>query len=56
MSDYDKEQKSVDVPQHKRMAMGVPLDGQSLGNNKGSTQSDSESSSKGGLPEQKRDK
>ena len=54
MSDYDKEQKSVDVPQHKRIAMGVPLDGQSLGNNKGSTQSDSES--KGGLPEQKKDK
>jgi hypothetical protein len=25
----DKEQKSVTVPQHKRIAMGVPLNGQS---------------------------
>jgi hypothetical protein len=27
----DQEQKSINVPQHKRMAMGVPLNGQSLG-------------------------
>ena len=26
----EKEQKSVEVPQHKRIAMGVPLDGTKL--------------------------
>jgi hypothetical protein len=30
MSNYDKEQKSEFVKQHKRMAMGVPLNGQSM--------------------------
>jgi hypothetical protein len=26
----DKDQKSVNAPQHKRLAMGVPLNGQSM--------------------------
>lgn len=30
MSHYDKEQKSELANQHKRIAMGVPLNGQSL--------------------------
>ncbi len=30
MANYDQEQKSVLVKQHKRMAMGVPLNGQSM--------------------------
>jgi hypothetical protein len=30
MATSDQEQKSVNVPQHKRMAMGEKLDGQSL--------------------------
>jgi hypothetical protein len=30
MSTSDQEQKSVLVPQHKRMAMGEKLDGQSM--------------------------
>ena len=30
MSDYDKEQKGDLVQQHKRMAMGEKLDGQSM--------------------------
>jgi hypothetical protein len=34
MATSDQEQKSISVPQHKRMAMGVPIDGQSM---KGST-------------------
>jgi hypothetical protein len=34
MATSDQEQKSINVPQHKRMAMGVPIDGQSM---KGST-------------------
>jgi hypothetical protein len=33
----DNEQKSVEVPQHKRIAQGVPLDGTSMG---GKTQSE----------------
>jgi len=49
MSDYDKEQKSVEVPQHKRMAMGVPITGQTLENTGGKTESDSQSQPKGGL-------
>ena len=31
MATSDQEQKSVLVPQHKRMAMGAKLDGSSLG-------------------------
>jgi hypothetical protein len=27
----DKEQQSIDVPQHKRIAQGAPLDGTSMG-------------------------
>ena len=27
MATNDQAQKSIDVPQHKRIAMGVPLDG-----------------------------
>ena len=30
MATSDAEQKSVNVPQHKRMAMGVPITGQSM--------------------------
>jgi len=30
MATSDQEQKSVNVPQHKRMAMGEKLDGQSM--------------------------
>jgi len=29
MATSDQEQKSANVPQHKRIAMGVPLNGQS---------------------------
>ena len=54
MSDYDKEQKSVEVKQHKRMAMGVPLTGQSLTPTGGKTESDSQSQPKGGLSQAKK--
>ena len=30
MATSDQEQKSINVPQHKRMAMGEKLDGQSI--------------------------
>jgi hypothetical protein len=30
MATSDQEQKSINVPQHQRMAMGVPIDGQSM--------------------------
>jgi hypothetical protein len=30
MATSDTEQKSVNVPQHKRMAMGVPVTGQTM--------------------------
>lgn len=30
MATSDQEQKSVNVPQHKRIAMGAPINGQSL--------------------------
>lgn len=30
MSTSDQEQKSVLVPQHRRMAMGAPINGQSM--------------------------
>jgi len=30
MANSDAEQKSVNVPQHKRMAMGAPVTGQSM--------------------------
>jgi len=30
MATSDAEQKSVNVPQHKRMAMGAPVTGQSM--------------------------
>ncbi len=30
MATSDQEQKSVNVPQHKRMAMGAPITGQTL--------------------------
>ena len=47
MSDYDKEQKSELVKQHHRMAMGVPLDGQTLKSTQ--TESKTDSQPKGGL-------
>jgi hypothetical protein len=49
MSDYDKEQKTEFVPQHKRIAMGVPLDGQDMRPSSNKTESDSDSQPKGGL-------
>ena len=49
MSDYDKEQKSDLVKQHHRLAMGVPLNGQTLQPTGGKTESDSKSEPKGGL-------
>jgi hypothetical protein len=47
----DNEQKSVEVPQHKRIAQGVPLDGTSMG---GKTQS--EPKKQGGLAQAKQKK
>jgi hypothetical protein len=38
MASTDKEQKSIDVPLHKRLAMGEKLDGTSY-QSKGSTES-----------------
>lgn len=49
MSDYDKEQESEMVKQHKRMAMGVLLDGTSLQPKGQNTQSNNKSEQKGGL-------
>jgi hypothetical protein len=43
MSDYDKEQESVFVKQHKRIAIGVPLDGQTLETTGRKSQSDNQS-------------
>lgn len=54
MSDYDKEQKSGIVTQHKRMAMGVPITGQTLKQSDDKTNSDSKSKSKGGLSQVKK--
>lgn len=51
MSDYDKEQKSDLVKQHKRMAMGVPLTGQTMSSGKTETKMDSKQ--KGGLSQVK---
>jgi|TARA_R110000868_G_scaffold374984_1_gene639433 hypothetical protein len=48
MATSDQEQKSVLVPQHKRMAMGEKISGQSMQ----SKQSDSKS--KGGLSQAKK--
>lgn len=53
MSDYDKEQKSELVKQHHRLAMGVPLDGQTLKSTGEKTNSDSKSEPKGGLSQTK---
>lgn len=39
MATSDKEQKSVNVPQHKRMAMGEKLDGKSMQAKGGNRQS-----------------
>lgn len=50
MATSDKEQKGVNVRQHKRIAMGEKLDGTSMGS-KGSS---SGNSSKGGLPTSKK--
>ena len=46
MASADKEQKSIDVPMHKRLAMGEKLDGTSLQSKGGSTESKTKS---GGL-------
>jgi hypothetical protein len=50
MGTSDKEQKSVNVPMHKRLAMGEKLDGTSL-QPKGASQT---SKSKGGLSSAKK--
>jgi hypothetical protein len=47
MSNYDSEQKSELVKQHKRMAMGVPLTGQAM--TSGKTEPKTDSKPKGGL-------
>lgn len=36
MATSDQEQKSINVPQHKRLAMGVPLTGQTMQGNSNS--------------------
>lgn len=38
MATSDKDQQSVLVPQHKRLAQGAPINGQSMGGSAGSTQ------------------
>lgn len=50
MSDYDKEQKTEMVKQHKRLAMGVPLTGQAMQ----PTQKGSNNQPKGGLNQKKK--
>lgn len=55
MSDYDKEQKSIYTKQHKRMAMGVPIDGQTMKNGE-SGESKTQSQPKGGLQSAKEKK
>lgn len=50
MATSDKEQQSVLVPQHKRLAQGAPINGQSL-EPKGQSQS-----KQGGLSQAKRSK
>jgi hypothetical protein len=47
MATSDQEQKSVNVPQHKRIAMGEKLDGQSM-------QPKGGSEPKGALPSKKK--
>jgi hypothetical protein len=49
MATSDQEQKSVSVPQHKRMAMGAPVNGQSMQNG-----SNSKSPQKGALEQAKK--
>jgi hypothetical protein len=48
MATSDQEQKSINVPQHKRIAMGEKLDGQSM-QPKGSSQM-----TEGALPDKKK--
>lgn len=47
MASSDQEQKSINVPQHKRMAMGVPITGQSM-------QTKGDSKPQGGLSQAKK--
>ncbi len=54
MSHYDQEQKSILVKQHKRMAMGVPIDGQTMKN--GESGQKTKSQPKGGLQSAKEKK
>ena len=49
MATSDQEQKGINVPQHKRIAMGEKLDGTSLQPKSGS----SAQKSSGGLPQTK---
>jgi hypothetical protein len=53
MATSDQEQKSINVPQHKRMAMGEKLDGTSM-QSKGSSKSSNKSA--GGLSQVKKQK
>jgi hypothetical protein len=53
MATSDQEQKSINVPQHKRMAMGEKLDGTSM-QPKGGNKSTGKSS--GGLSQVKKQK
>jgi hypothetical protein len=50
MATSDQEQKSINVPQHKRMAMGEKIDGQSM-QSKGETNN---SKPQGGLSQAKK--
>ena len=45
----DKEQQSIDVRQHKRIAQGAPLDGTSMGSKGKNTSQTSSHHGKGGL-------
>lgn len=46
MAISDQEQKSINVPQHKRLAQGAPINGQSM--------KDSGAKAKGGLSQAKK--
>jgi hypothetical protein len=46
MAVSDQEQKSINVPQHKRLAQGAPINGQSM--------KDSDAKAKGGLSQAKK--
>lgn len=51
MATSDQEQKSINVPQHKRLAMGVPLTGQTM---QGGNSNGGKSPQKGALEQAKK--